>query len=696
MSDFIFQWPSLLTLLILTIPLVWILNRARMKRQQVVVALGGKSSQHRKSRDILRTLSLILLILAVARPGYAPRAESVSRSGRDVVLAIDVSQSMLAEDLSPSRLEVAKQGVRDILATFENQRVALVVYAGSASILCPLTYDYDFVHYMLEQVNTRSVDFGGTALQSAIEKTTDQVFIDGREGVQDLIILTDGGDHQSQTAKIIELIEEKEADVLLVGLGDLNVSSTIPIKDNEGKITSLIYKNAPVLTKLEDTSLRNLANQSNRITYHPVGVRPFNMGQLYLAHTTNSNTEAADSQTGIIVYQDAAIFLIIPSLVLLILSEYWGSYSSKTNRITATVLLVFLSYPSNSHAAKETFQASFNNATELLNSEQWEDAAEQFSTLYDEGTEKSVSPRGLAAVQFNRGLCLIQLAEAEAAHPSLALSYARNAQLAFLISKRCLPELQRAGIRLELTSSMITEIELKIAQQRLLEDEINQQIQLLIEQLELLLADQQSLHHEIIEKDVKRRPKTLMPEEAISNSIAFTKTQKSYTPRAKEIQKSMQAIDLKLKLQLNNIPDFETLMTQPLKLILKTQEAQTKAENHLTAWETWPAGRAEQQRAITLLKEIIELLNNDSQDSSEDSENYEDMEDEDYEYTNDSEDSMASSEATQGDLAAGSEMQELPVPNYSADDILLEEQGSLQFRQQKRANANAAKVEKDF
>ena len=108
------------------------------RRAELIQAMGGGLSTHRRLRDTLRVAAFVLLVLALARPGYAPEKLSISRSGRDVVFALDVSQSMLAEDVAPSRLEVAKQAVRDALNTFSNERVSLVVYAGSATILCPL------------------------------------------------------------------------------------------------------------------------------------------------------------------------------------------------------------------------------------------------------------------------------------------------------------------------------------------------------------------------------------------------------------------------------------------------------------------------------------------------------------------------------------------------------------------------------
>ena len=143
MNGFVFQWFWVLSALLLAFPLAWLLAYARKRRAELIDAMGGGLSTHRKLRDHLRVAAFILLIIALARPGYSPEKLSISRSGRDVVFALDVSQSMLAEDVSPSRLEVSKQAVRDALHAFQSERVGLVVYAGSATILCPLTYDYD-------------------------------------------------------------------------------------------------------------------------------------------------------------------------------------------------------------------------------------------------------------------------------------------------------------------------------------------------------------------------------------------------------------------------------------------------------------------------------------------------------------------------------------------------------------------------
>ena len=238
-SMFTFQWPSALLLICLLIPISWLQHRARRERIIILRSMGADRKTHRPIQDGLRLIAWALIALAVARPGYAPYQEANSQTGRDVVFALDVSQSMLARDVPPNRLEVAKQGIRDALDQFSNERVALIVYAGSASILCPLTYDYDFVRYMLEQANPRTVDFGGTTLQSAIEKAVDQIFDPERDGVQDLVILSDGGDHGSRMERVETLLAESNTGLLIVGLGDPSNGSPILLPQEDGSLQTL-------------------------------------------------------------------------------------------------------------------------------------------------------------------------------------------------------------------------------------------------------------------------------------------------------------------------------------------------------------------------------------------------------------------------------------------------------------------------
>jgi hypothetical protein len=702
MSAFVFQWSGALPLLLLAIPLALLLAYARKQRLQVIEAMGGGRPTHRRLRDILRLLAFICLVLALARPGYAPQTESISRTGRDVVFALDVSRSMLAEDVPPSRLEVAKQGIRDALDRFSNERVGLIAYAGSASILCPLTSDYTFVRYMLEQAHPRSVDFGGTTLQAAIEKAVDQVFIEGREGVQDLIILTDGEDNGSKLEIAVERLNENSVDTLLIGLGNPNTGSPIPIENDAGKLTFLEQDGSTVYTQLDDEALRALAAESPRIQYRALGTRPFNLGDVYQDYAKELPVDANNDENGIRIYQEAAPYLLITALLLLLISECWGVGGLQLGQAALLLCALFTSQPS--EAATPSIEAAYAQAFETYKSSDYETAEAQFAELYDAASKQKVTPATLASIQFNRGLCQIQLAQTSAeTNPQMALSYAQNAELHFLSAKRYRSALDRAGIRLETTAQLIFELQAKIDAQEQDDAELEAQMEALIEQLKALLDAQTKLHEALQATDPDRfsnrrnkpDPVTPEPEIVIEQSSGFTKRQNSLIEESRSIRKAMEAMDQQMTPPDLELPDFETVLTEPLRLFAIVQSSQAQSTERLTIWEQWPAAGNTLQTIEQTIEEIIELLSSDSDESSEDSENSEEMGDE-YEYMEDSEESMNSSEAMQGDFAASSEMQALPTPNYSAEDILMEEQGNLQFRQQKRAESNAGKVEKDY
>ena len=228
MSYLTLQWPWMLILLLGLFPLAALLRHARIQRARVYNALGKQKPGTGILRDRLRIAGMAFLILCLSRPGFDPERRSIAQSGRDVVFAIDVSRSMLARDAKPSRLDAAKQGVRDALGQFQGERVGLLIYAGSASILCPLTRDYDFIRYMLDQATPRSVDFGGTTLLSAVEKSIDNIFLEGRGGMQDLVVLTDGEDHAFDIDRITETLSEANVSLLVIGIGDKVNGARIP------------------------------------------------------------------------------------------------------------------------------------------------------------------------------------------------------------------------------------------------------------------------------------------------------------------------------------------------------------------------------------------------------------------------------------------------------------------------------------
>jgi Ca-activated chloride channel family protein len=686
MSSFTFQSPLVFWLLVLVLPLGWVLARARRQRARVLEVMGGGLPTHRRLRDQLRLLAFCLLVLALARPGHSPRSESTSRTGRDVVFALDVSRSMLAQDATPSRLEVAKQAIRDALQTFSNERVGLVVYAGSASIFCPLSYDYGFVRYMLDQAHTRSVDFGGTMLQAAVEKVVDQVFIAGRGGVQDLIVLTDGGDHGSQIPHVLELLDEHAVDALLVGLGDPNQSSTIPIADVEGHVTGLEDDGATVYTKLDDASLRSLAAQSGSIQYVAAGTHAFNLGQVYADYAADKQIDVVEETSSSLHYQEAAAFFLVPSILLLLFSERWGARGIQLGLVLGSA--IFFGHGSELSAANSAFKNGFDSALQLMQDGAYAEAEAQLGTLYQEAPQ-IVDARELAVVQFNRGLCFLKLSAAKAeAEPGSARMDALNARAAFLVAKRSAPELARAGIRLDSTAVWLAYLQKRIEAQQEAEQALNDELQALVERLEALLEAQQILRH----SNAGNTRKSSRP-----SPTELVQAQEIILLESAKINAQMQELDRRISEPLELAVQTDSILNEPLKLMSQVKNSQLKTQELLANADSWKAARASSQSAERAIEAIIDLLAVDSGASSDEGDESDDFDEYDYyDDMNSSEESMNTSEPMQGDFAAGSEMQELPVPNYSTEDILIEEQTNLQFRQQQRASANAAKVEKDY
>ncbi|MEP4079899.1 VWA domain-containing protein [Haloferula sp.] len=690
MNYFVIQWPWMLLLLILVVPLTTVLGRARAKRRELREKVGVGSVVGEGRRDGLRMVAVVLMILALTRPGYAPERRSVSQSGRDVVFAIDVSRSMLAEDAHPSRLEAAKQGVRDALAGFGSERVGLVIYAGSSSILCPLTYDYDFVRYMLEQVNPRSVDFGGTTVLSAVEKTVDNVFSDERKGMQDLVVLTDGEDHVPDAARVAGLLDERGVDLLLVGLGDPSSASRIPVVNEEGGKSYLKHDGDFVSTRLNVKVLEELADKCQGASFVAPGTAAFDLGELYVNYAAGKPVEGAVGADSFVVYKEAGFALIGLALVLLLVGSRFGQ-SGALLLLLAGLLL------------QPVRAGSFDEARSLQVEGKLEEALELYAEL-DGGSSKQV-----AAVRFNEGLCHLTMSEqGSEASPGGSLAMARMAQRSFLEAKRLDRDLDRAGMRLDMTAGLIARYEEALKREQEKEQEIQEKLEAIIERLKVLHERQSGLFVTVRDKAPKpvrpkrgapQAPPAMAPVTAKNEAVEFVEQQQALGVEGKSIRGEMEKLESTMMANLpEGMPPEMSVMREPLRLMGEAIGAQEQAAEQLGEWEHWTTAIAHQQIVLRRIEEILALLEGgDSDDSGEGEDDEGEWDDEgDWDEYEDGEEGSPSSMPMEGDMAAGSEMAPLPVPNYSVEDLLMEEQGSLQFREQQRAKAQEGKVKKDW
>jgi Ca-activated chloride channel family protein len=206
----------------------------------------------------LLLLALAGLIIGLVNPKIGTKMETVKREGIDIVFAIDVSKSMLAEDVAPSRLEKTKQIVSQIINQLGDDRIGIVAYAGSAFPVLPITTDYGVAKMFLQSMNTTMVSSQGTSLDDAI-KLSSTYFDKGNKTSKLLILISDGEDHSEGAAEAAEEANKNGMKIITIGVGT-EKGGPIPMRQN-GVVQSFKRdnNNEVVITKLNQQSLMAIA-----------------------------------------------------------------------------------------------------------------------------------------------------------------------------------------------------------------------------------------------------------------------------------------------------------------------------------------------------------------------------------------------------------------------------------------------------
>lgn len=207
-------------------------------------------------------LALFFLVFGLVNPKIGTKIETVKREGVDVVFAIDVSKSMLAEDIAPNRIEKAKQLVTQIINNLGSDRVGIIAYAGSAYPQLPITTDYSSAKLFLSQMNTDMLSSQGTAIGEAIELAK-TYYNDEEQTNRVLFIISDGEDHVGESSSLAEQANEEGIRIFTIGVGKTE-GGPIPLKRN-GVIQA--YKKdqngETVITRLDDATLKAIAAEAN-------------------------------------------------------------------------------------------------------------------------------------------------------------------------------------------------------------------------------------------------------------------------------------------------------------------------------------------------------------------------------------------------------------------------------------------------
>ena len=299
-------------------------NFADSKMHELLLPLRSKIKGGIKFGMTL--LAVILLIFAVANPQVGSKIEEVKQVGIDVYILLDVSLSMQAEDIKPSRLEKAKHEISKLIHKLRGDRIGLIIFSGDAFVQFPLTTDYAAANLFLSAVDVSSIPQPGTAIIPAV-KLAMKSFKNDEETKKAIVIITDGENHEGNVVKIAEDAASKGVSIFTIGLGS-PTGAPIPIKNKSG--VQIGYKKDrhgnTVLTKLDEITLKEIANAGDGNYYHGTNSED----ELDKVYKDLSKFEQSEyGATKITQYEDRFYYLLIPAILLLLFDFFTSSTKNK-------------------------------------------------------------------------------------------------------------------------------------------------------------------------------------------------------------------------------------------------------------------------------------------------------------------------------------------------------------------------------
>jgi Ca-activated chloride channel family protein len=324
------------------LPLLVLFLRWRRRKQKEALArfapealsarlIDEMHSEVRRWKRFMALLAFILIVISLARPQYGISKQVVKRTGMDIVVALDTSDSMLAEDLRPNRLRVARREIIQLIDHLQGDRIALVPFAGDAFVQCPLTLDYGAAKMFLQEVDTNTVSIPGTALGKAIQ-TASRCFVQEERKYKVMILITDGEDTVGSPGPIEAAKEAARQGVRIytIGVGDPE-GVPIPIRDRSGQLQG--YKEDKegnkVLSKLDESALRQIAIETDG-NYFRATAGHLELQSIYddIAQLEDKEIHSTLHLQGIDRFQ----YVLAPALLLLILELLAMERRGKDNK----------------------------------------------------------------------------------------------------------------------------------------------------------------------------------------------------------------------------------------------------------------------------------------------------------------------------------------------------------------------------
>jgi Ca-activated chloride channel family protein len=276
-------------------------------------------------RFSLVVLAIALLIIAAANPQIGTKVENVKESGIDIYICLDVSLSMQAQDIKPSRLAKAKYEIQNLLSKLHGDRIGLVIFAGAAYIQFPLTSDYSAANLFLSAADVNSIPDQGTAIGSAIKLATNS-FDYSSKTEKVIVLITDGENLEGNLSDALDMAKSKGIKIYTIGLGSPD-GVPIPIFDANGN--QIGFKKDQngniVITKLDEATLKEIASSTGGRYYRASNYQD-ELDQIYKNLSSLKKTQFGEKR--VTNFEDRFYYFLIPAIILLLVEFFMSERKS--------------------------------------------------------------------------------------------------------------------------------------------------------------------------------------------------------------------------------------------------------------------------------------------------------------------------------------------------------------------------------
>ena len=415
--------PWLFTLLLALPVLVIFFYRSETKKRQMLsrfaatnllANLAASYSSSKRYIKVFLTISGVLLVLiAMARPQWGHQWQESKGRGIDILIALDTSKSMLAEDIKPNRLERAKLAIFDFVDKLEGDRVGLIAFSGQAFLQCPLTLDYDAFNQTLKIIDTSIIPVGGTNIASAINEASVSFVHEDNEKI--LVLITDGEDLHRSGISLARQVSEEGVKIYTVGVGSAT-GELIPIRRANGEIEYLRdLEGNLVKSRLDTVTLREIAKETNAF-YVPLGHTGQGLDFVYEKGLQSIPKQEREARLNKIPMERFQWPLLL-ALVAFFLEGLLGTRRNRNKRsslsfIGSAILIFVFSSP-------VSIEGSPQKAKRLYEKGEFEEAGKQYREAIDEKPEDS-------RLYYNLGASLFRTSEYNEANAALKKSLATD------------------------------------------------------------------------------------------------------------------------------------------------------------------------------------------------------------------------------------------------------------------------------